>query len=154
MVRCTVDLYSTVVAIFFIILKHRNHEHLDSIHHSRRRILSIASASLIGTTMHRWQRRSLPKQSLRPIDYQFQYRAIPLTITPFNSDFVIQFATPHERDLVASSQILHASTFSMLLVCWNNQHGGKISDWNTPVTIDITGFPPHAFDKLTLDPLL
>jgi hypothetical protein len=31
---------------------------------------------------------------------------------------------------------------------------GNVVDWQTEVAIDITGFPPHAFDPNSLGPLL
>jgi hypothetical protein len=67
---------------------------------------------------------------------------------------VIQFATLHERDLVASSQILYGEGFDTLLVTWSNKYGAKVIKWQTEVAIDIHGFPPHTFDPSALAPLL
>lgn len=88
------------------------------------------------------------------IENQFGNQAVPVAITHFRSDFLIQFATLHERDTVALAEILHGQSFTVLLLPWSSQHGGTIVDWNTVVTIDITGFPPHAFDPAALGPLL
>jgi hypothetical protein len=98
----------------------------------------------------------LTTQDIRlAIEEQFQSpQVIPLTITRFRSEFVIQFATHDERDIVASSEVLWGHNFDMLLTTWNNRHGGRVIDWDTAVTIDITGFPPHAFDPAALGPLL
>lgn len=85
---------------------------------------------------------------------QFGSQALPLSVTRFGSDFVIQFATRHERDVVASSEILEGHGFSMLLVTWSNRYGGKTIKWETEVAIDINGFPPHAFHPSALGPLL
>jgi hypothetical protein len=67
---------------------------------------------------------------------------------------VIKFATPGERDLVASSEILYGDDFDMLLLRWSNRYGGKITKWQTEVAIDINGFPPHTFNPTVLVPLL
>lgn len=88
------------------------------------------------------------------IESQFGNQAVPVAITRFRSDFVIQFATLHERDTVALAEILSGHNFSMLLLPWSSQYGATTVDWNTAVTIDISGFPPHAFDPATLGPLL
>ena len=72
----------------------------------------------------------------------------------FRSDFVIQFATPRERDLVASSEVLEGRGFDVLVITWSNRYGGKIDEWQTEVSIDIVGFPPHTFDPSVLAPLL
>lgn len=98
----------------------------------------------------------LTTQDIRlAIEDQFQSpQVVPLTITRFHSQFVIQFATRDERDIVGSSEILWGHNFDMLLTTWNNRHGGRVIDWDTAVTIDITGFPPHAFDPAALGPLL
>lgn len=80
--------------------------------------------------------------------------ALPVAIMRFRSDFVIQFATPRERDLVASSEVLEGRGFDVLVITWSNRYGGKIVEWQTEVSIDIVGFPPHTFDPSVLAPLL
>jgi hypothetical protein len=88
------------------------------------------------------------------IQTQFGNQALPLTISKFRSDFVVSFASQHERDLVALAEILQGQHFHMLLLPWSNRYGGRIVDWDTAVTIDITGFPTHAFHPSALGPLL
>jgi hypothetical protein len=88
------------------------------------------------------------------IERQFGHQAIPLAIYRFRSDFVMQFASENERDTVALAEILQGHNFDMLLVPWSNRYGGRIVDWHTAVTIDITGLPTHAFDPSALGPLL
>jgi hypothetical protein len=88
------------------------------------------------------------------IQKQFEGRALPLSITRFRSDFVIQFATPDERDLVTSSEILYGEGFDALLVRWSNRYGAQTVNWETEVAIDIDGFPPHTFHPSALGPLL
>lgn len=80
--------------------------------------------------------------------------ATPTIISKFNCDFIIQFHTAQERDLVCSYGKLEGNGFRMQLVPWGNLHGGNLVDWETKVTIDVTGFPPHAFDPIALTPLL
>jgi hypothetical protein len=70
------------------------------------------------------------------IEAQFGHQAIPLAISKFRSDSVIQFASQDERDMVALSEILEGHGFDMLLVTWSNRYGGRIVDWDTAVTID------------------
>ena len=58
---------------------------------------------------------------------------------------MIRFASSHERDLVVSSEVLYGKDFDTLLVRWSNRYGVRTVDWQTEVTIDIDGFPPHVF---------
>lgn len=88
------------------------------------------------------------------IQNQFHSQIIPVAITRFRSDFVLQFATLHEKDMVTSSRVLHGHGFTMDLVPWTNHYGGTIVEWSTAVSIDISGFPSHAFQPTCLRPLL
>ena len=65
------------------------------------------------------------------IEKQFESKALPVSITRFRSDFVIRFASSHERDLVASSQVLYGKDFNTLLVRWSNRYGARTVDWHT-----------------------
>jgi hypothetical protein len=55
------------------------------------------------------------------IEKQFGNEALPVTITCFRTDFVIQFATPHEGDTVASLEMLEGEGFDMLLIRWSKR---------------------------------
>jgi hypothetical protein len=68
------------------------------------------------------------------IENQFGNQAVPVAITHFRSDFLIQFAALHERDTVALAEILYGQSFTVLLLPWSSQHGGTFVDWNTVVT--------------------
>jgi hypothetical protein len=57
------------------------------------------------------------------IEKQFGNEALPvaITFTCFRTDFVIQFATPHEGDTVASLETLEGEGFDMLLIRWSKR---------------------------------
>lgn len=85
---------------------------------------------------------------------QFESKAQRVAISRFRSDFIVQFGTVSERDLVASSEVMRGIGFDMLVLPWSNRSGATVVDRHTQVAIDISGFPPHAFRPATLGPLL
>ncbi|CAD6202600.1 unnamed protein product [Miscanthus lutarioriparius] len=75
------------------------------------------------------------------IENRFGSDALPVAITRFRSDFVIRFASSHERDLVVSSEVLYGKDFDTLLVRWSNRYGVRTVDWQTEARTGNMVFP-------------
>lgn len=80
--------------------------------------------------------------------------ALPTDITLFPPDFILYFDTPEKCSVVESMHMLFGPGFNMLLRPWDSEYRSQPVDWDTPVTIDITGIPPYALFKQTLEPVL
>lgn len=112
------------------------------------------AAALVATDLNPSNAAVDAEDIQRAILAQFQCQAQPAAITKFGSDFVVQFDSVDERDLVVSSEVLQSTYFDMLVVPWSIRYGARVVDWQTEVAIDVSGFPPHAFDPISLGPLL
>jgi hypothetical protein len=101
---------------------------------------------------------STAKPSIRDIYValrnQFGFQTSPIHVANFHTDFVIQFATPEERDRVLLHEFLHGRNFNMILIPWSRSYRSKIISWQTLVAIDVTNLPPHTCYPHCLQPLL
>uniref|UniRef100_A0A0A8Y0G7 Uncharacterized protein n=1 Tax=Arundo donax TaxID=35708 RepID=A0A0A8Y0G7_ARUDO len=79
----------------------------------------------------------------------------PTTIMAYPPDFILQFSNPDSRNIVYTCKTLKGHGFTLDLQPWTPNHRSLvIIPWNTKVTINIKGIPPHAFYPDTLNPLL
>lgn len=88
------------------------------------------------------------------VEKQFGTLAKPTGITLFCTDFIVQFATARERDLVLSSELLYGRSFNMILIPWSKSYRSRTVCWQTEVAVDIGSLPVHACYDHCLQPLL
>lgn len=86
------------------------------------------------------------------VETQFGFK--PIRVTCFKSDFIIQCKSSAERDCLTSTLVLSVNGLDAILVAWSNTYGAKKELWQTKVSIDIEGFPPHMFNRAVLENLL
>uniref|UniRef100_A0A0A9GFT7 Uncharacterized protein n=1 Tax=Arundo donax TaxID=35708 RepID=A0A0A9GFT7_ARUDO len=81
-------------------------------------------------------------------------RHTPTAIMIFSSDYILQFPNAKSRDVVYSLGTLQGDGFTLTLQPWTTNYRSLTVHWNTKVTIQVKGIPPHAWHPHTLTPLL
>ncbi|KAJ1279260.1 hypothetical protein BS78_04G142000 [Paspalum vaginatum] len=72
----------------------------------------------------------------------------PDSIIAYPPDYILRFETPRERAIVERHKILNGPTFTLTLERWSSEYRASFRAWfNTKITIDILGIPPHAVSK-------
>lgn len=75
-------------------------------------------------------------------------------ITSFSPHFILEFPTKHLRDTILQHKVLEGPNFTLVLCPWMEDNNCYTLRWDTKITIDIYGLPPHAYDHIALGPLL
>lgn len=90
----------------------------------------------------------------RAIERQYGPSVKPTNIISFPPDYILEFATPTQRNAIDLSRPLFGPGFTFDLFPWERQYRSQMIPWTTPITITIMGIPPHAYNPECLLPIL
>jgi len=76
------------------------------------------------------------------------------SITYFEPDVVIKLPSKEAQNLVMVDTVLHGNGFTLAICPWTEHSRCHVVPWDTLVSVDVHGLPPHALDPKSLQPLI
>ncbi|RLN16250.1 hypothetical protein C2845_PM02G13070 [Panicum miliaceum] len=102
--------------------------------------------------------RAAPTPSIQDIYLAIQSKhgpsGKPAEISSFPPDFILHFANKYQKETVLAQKTIEGPNFSLTLCQWTNEYRSEIMEWNTHVSLEIKGIPPHLFLYDCLKPLI